>query len=45
MCKLEVDMQREREGKLPAQESIEVMMTETQSAMTDGGPTGRHSAS
>lgn len=38
-CKVQVEMQREREGKFPAQESIE-LITETQPATADAGPEG-----
>lgn len=39
-CKVQVEIQRGREGKF--QESIELMITETPSAMADAGPAGRH---
>lgn len=43
-CKVQVEIQRGREGKFPAQESIELMITETPSATADAGPAGRHGA-
>lgn len=42
--KVHVEIQRGREGKFPAQESIDLMITETPSAMADAGPAGRHGA-
>lgn len=41
--KVQVEVQKGREGKFPAQESIE-LITETPSAMADAGPAGRHGA-